>query len=442
MHEQITCKDTDPCTSDACEPELGCVHEICNSPEAPQCVSDTSMLVFADQGTCNEGVGCDYDSTIEDCPFVCNKNVGLCNTLGEVVADLEAENASRNGIPTIGETYVLYPASELAIYYLNNGDLDRAGQVLTPAVEVALNKDDKLDYRGFVRKGWVTRRYRDGNEVEEVDSRLRPTNGDSSVLSIALGMYVQLAAQQGVENAFVTDVADANLLVQGWLNGETQVTLTGGDVVELQASLGSPEAPFRYQRDGNNKSVSVENEVRRAISLWYANKKEQAVSLVEAIYDKVIVSEQDGNQLDSGLFTDDKPQCARDAFSLLVLALDGMGILTEDRQAALLPAATGQPCFESSENPDWYGYISEIKAGNAAIPEFMYTDVEALHALGLAAEAEARKADANALAQAVGYGYSEDYPGERDGRSAITYITRKMATEPSLVNHYFVLVTD
>ena len=413
-----SCDDDDPGTIDSCDPEVGCVYTPCPPPRDNECINERQLRRFVPACL---ALGLETYST-EDCEFGCENNA--CRNVEQVMLELSQEGSAIDGIPAHNELLRAYPSGELAVHYIINGKLEQARHVLEPAVEAALSANGRL-----------TRWYSPQGEPASQDNPANASNGDASVISIAFGMYLHATATQTSPDGFLTRLQDANLLVQGWLHGRQTVQISNGEIRHLTKGLGGTGV-FRYQRE-DRTSISAENEIRRAISLWYADEQEAAKELTLAIWEEMAQVVHPNDQLSSDLLVGE--ECARDAFSLIVLAMDGMGIMTSAKREQLERVAIGQPCYVTSTSHQWFGYFrEEFLAGASpfsATPEYMYSDAEALRVLGLDSQMHERKASADKLAEAIGFGYSEEYPNSP--RSAITFIMRAIASDALHANHYF-----
>ncbi len=347
---------------------------------------------------------------------------GEGRTFGIESLDLAGESelfrrkvVSKEGIPVLGpsdpDVLVAYPSAELAIRHMNRRDFARAREILKPAA--------KAVWKG---QGRLPRRYDIEGEPRSDDA----TNGDSSVMSIAFSRYIREVPDLDPyrKDEFTTIAIDSERLLQGWLLGEDSVdTLRDGRIWidrPLRNSTFHEHShleTFQPVRP-RGEFISAENEIRRAMSLWFANKKAEAEALIREIRSEI--RDDENNIFRSSIGGED--ECSRDAFSLLVLALDGMELLGPFSKPELLEAARKRPCYtvdSNGLNPSkvwpWFGYQ------DAAIPEFMYLDASALAVLGLDdLAAEAIKAT-DRLVWAIGHGYSS---AEHEEPSAITTIFR------------------
>ncbi len=331
---------------------------------------------------------------------------------------------SEEGAPVFSadrsDVLVAYPSGELAIRHLNQGDIARAREILKPAVRAIR-----------LGRGRMPRRYDAAGEPQTTDA----TNGDSSVMSIALARYVNSVP---ATDAFRSAAADANVLLQAWLAGrETSQPLSDGSVVRIKSPL-LRRGLFRPVREGESGGISTENEVRRAISMWFTAQsssdrragEEEARALLRAIASDVwdpSAAVFRSNVRGEASAEDTHDECARDALSLLVLAADGMG-LKDELKDDLLEAAEQPPCYTSSEDQAWFGYT-----GSGAIPEFMFLDATAMAVLGLDDLARKTEVAAERLSVSIQFGYSTTSPREA---SAITLIMRGDARAPA-TNPYF-----
>lgn len=318
-------------------------------------------------------------------------------------------------------TYSSYTVGELAIYYINNNHLQQAKILLEDIISVAVT-----------HRGRIPRRYLERGEAWGSFA----TNGDASVISIALSKY--LLATKDQNNSFRRDVENANIMIQGWLNGKDEVIFKDYKAVTLPYSLIN-NGEFCFMTDNYPKSkanwrnsISVENEVRRAISIWHFGKKSKAKKLLNKIIDATW--KPDKKSFSSGIDPETNlgtNEFARDAFSLLVIAADGMGILNDERRKIFVTAALSKPDFSS---PEGFGYNRDDGQGFTSIPEYMYMDVLALRILKQEKLANSLLIKTDELTEEINGGYSTEYS---EFPSAITFTMKANALDSLKHNYYF-----